>query len=325
MLLAPIIPTILFALVIVITLWTLVKKRKQKNSEEPYTPASDILSGTKETSTTPPEESNKKATYAEVTQLKEAAYMKERYPVMAEAAPFYFTGNDIGVLISHGFTGTTQSIREVGEKLANAGYTIHGPRLTGHGTHPKDMEKATYQDWMNDVEAGLTKLKEECSSVFVLGLSMGGTLALHLAEKHPDLAGIILVNAAIDMPEFENNYHKLQTSGERFVDGIGSDIKKSGVEELAYKQTPVQAMGELINLMEIVKGRLPEITVPLLIFSSKEDHVVPPSNANTIYDAIQSTEKQTITLEDSYHVATLDHDQDTIISEALTFMEKHTN
>src|SRR4051794_15236160 len=94
--------------------------------------------------------------------------------VLKEAEEFYFAGNNIGVLVIHGFTGSTQSMRLLGEKIAEAGYTVYGPRLTGHGTTPEDMEKASYQDWIKDVEDGFIKLKETCATVFVCGLSMGG-------------------------------------------------------------------------------------------------------------------------------------------------------
>ncbi|MUV36679.1 Carboxylesterase [Lentibacillus sp. JNUCC-1] len=251
--------------------------------------------------------------------------MKEKYPVMKEAEAFYYPGNNIGVLISHGFTGTTQSMREVGKQIAEAGYTVYGPRLTGHGTDPEDMEKATYQDWIHDVEAGLEKLKETCSTVFVVGLSMGGTLTLYLAEEHPEISGIMTINGAVDMSEFETGYQQLQASGERFVEGIGSDIKKEGVTELAYEKTPVKAMGELVALMKQVRENLSKVTTPTLIFSSDEDHVVPPENAQMIYRSIGSHDKEIIAMKNSYHVATLDNDMPLIVSECLDFIEKQRN
>ncbi|OCA90526.1 lipase [Bacillus sp. FJAT-27225] len=250
--------------------------------------------------------------------------MQEKYPVMKEAEEFFFPGSEVGVLISHGFTGSTQSMRFLGEKIAEQGFTVFGPRLTGHGTHPEDMEQASFEDWIRDVEAGLEKVKETCSTVFVAGLSMGGTLTLYLAENHPELAGIMPINAAIDMPELAGNYEQLKAKDVRFVDGIGSDIKQDGVKELAYPQTPVKSMGDIIALMKIVKSNLHKVNVPVLVLSSTVDHVVPPENSKEIYEKVSSKDKDIVYLENSYHVATLDNDKERIAEECIKFITEHT-
>jgi carboxylesterase len=247
--------------------------------------------------------------------------MTEKHSVMAEAQPFYFEGNKVGILISHGFTGSTQSMRPLGEAYAKAGYTVCGPRLKGHGTHYEDMEKTTYHDWIASIEEGYQWLKERCDTIFVTGLSMGGTLTLYVAETYPDIKAIIPINAAIDIQDMENMQH----SNERFLDAIGSDLKNPEVKELAYDKTPVQSLKEIVLLMKKVKESLHTVTCPALIFVSREDHVVPPDNSQTIYDSISSRNKQIIHLQDSYHVATLDNDQQLIIDETLQFMEKVLN
>jgi carboxylesterase len=247
--------------------------------------------------------------------------MTERYPVLEGAEPFYFEGNHVGILISHGFTGSTQSMRPLGEAYAKTGYTVCGPRLKGHGTHYEDMEATAYEDWITSVEEGYQWLKERCDIIFVTGLSMGGTLTLYMAQKHPEIKAIIPINAAIEIPTMEG----AQQIQARFLDAIGSDIKNPAVTELAYEKTPVQSMKEIIKLMSIVKNNLHEISCPSLIFVSSEDHVVPPDNSRIIYEEISSADKKVIKLENSYHVATLDHDQQLIIDETLLFIEKVLN
>lgn len=247
--------------------------------------------------------------------------MSEKYPVINGAEPFYFEGNKVGILISHGFTGSTQSMRPLGEAYAKAGYTVCGPRLRGHGTHYEDMETTTYQDWIASIEEGYRWLKERCEIIVVTGLSMGGTLTLYLAENHPEIKAIIPINAAIEISDMA----AVQNVDDRFLDAIGSDIKDSAVKELAYDKTPVQSVREIVKLMENVKGNLDKITCPALIFVSEEDHVVPPENSRTIYDQISSKDKQIVQLKNSYHVATLDHDQGLIIEETLAFIEKVLN
>lgn len=247
--------------------------------------------------------------------------MAEDYPVLQGAEPFYFEGNSVGILVSHGFTGSTQSMRPLGEAYAAAGYTVCGPRLKGHGTHYEDMEQTTYKDWIASVEEGFQWLKERCDTIFVTGLSMGGTLTLYMAEKYPEIRGIVLINAAIDIPAMEP---VLQLEGTRFLDAIGSDIKKPGVTELAYEKTPVQSIKEILPFMKAIKEDLSKVTCPALIFVSVEDHVVPPDNSQTIYDHIKSETKEIQNMKESYHVATLDHDQQMIIDQTLEFIKRNT-
>ncbi|WP_175614822.1 alpha/beta hydrolase [Piscibacillus halophilus] len=244
--------------------------------------------------------------------------MTERYPVLEGAEPFYFEGNNIGILVSHGFTGTTQSMRPLGVALAEEGYTVCGPRLKGHGTHYEDMEKTTYQDWIQSIEEGYQWLKERCDTIFMAGLSMGGTLTLYMAENYPELKGIALINAAIEIPTMEE---VKQSQDIRFLDAIGSDIKKPDVKELAYEKTPVQSIKEILKFMEEVKANIAKVNAPALILVSDEDHVVPPDNSQLIYEKINSDDKKLVPLKNSYHVATLDNDLQLIIDEVLGFVK----
>lgn len=245
--------------------------------------------------------------------------MTEEYLVLEGAEPFFFEGSDIGVLLCHGFTGTTQSMKPLGEAYAKAGYTICGPRLRGHGTHYEEMEQTKMEDWIASVEEGLVWLKDRCETIFVTGLSMGGTLTLYLAEKYPEIKGIVLINSAVELPLLEMAQHITDT---RFLDAIGSDIKRVGNQELAYTKTPVRSIKELIKLTDAVSRKLNKVSCHVLLFVSMEDHVVPPNNTQIIYDRISASDKKIITLKNSYHVATLDNDQGIIISETLAFIKR---
>lgn len=246
--------------------------------------------------------------------------MEEHYPVLKGAEPFHAEGGKEGILISHGFTGSTQSMRPLAEALAGAGYTVYLPRLKGHGTHYEDMERSSRQDWADSVEEGYNWLKDRCDKIFMAGLSMGGTLTLHMAQKHPDIRAIALINAAIDMPALK----EVGEPGDiRFLDAIGSDIKKSGVTELAYDKTPVKSVKEILALMEEVRAELGKVNCPALILVSDEDHVVPPGNSDIIAEGISSEVIEKVRLEESYHVATLDNDQEKITENVLRFFKEH--
>lgn len=247
--------------------------------------------------------------------------MTRDFEVLSGAEPYTAEGGRTGILVSHGFTGTVQSMRPLGEAFAREGYTVTVPRLKGHGTHHEEMEGTTYQDWIASVEEAFAWLKERCDTIFMAGLSMGGTLALYMAQQHPEIRAISLINAAVAVPAMKS-VHDMEADI-RFLDAIGSDIKKPGIVELAYEKTPVASVKQILAFMDEVRGGLSGVQCPALIFVSPEDHVVPPENAQIIYDGIASEEKFIIEMPESYHVATLDNDQQRIIDETLAFFKKH--
>lgn len=235
-------------------------------------------------------------------------------------AEFLEGKNDTGILIIHGFTGSTQSMRQVAYKLNHLGYTIQMPRLLGHGTTPEDMETTGYEDWIKSVETTYNELKPKVKKLFVLGLSMGGTLTLYSAIHH-NINGAITINAAVNLPNFQEMYEN--ENSPRFIPGIGSDIKKEGIKEWAYDQTPKKCINDLIILGKIVKDKLNDIHCPILIFKSKEDHVVPPNNQDYIYTHVASTQKELLELKNSYHVATLDNDWELIVKKTHEFIQQN--
>lgn len=241
--------------------------------------------------------------------------------VMVGAEPFEFEGNDIGVLVLHGFTGSTQSMRYLGENLHRKfGFTVVGPRLPGHGTSPDDMETTTYHDWLAAAEAALVALAARKRKVFVTGLSMGATLTLNLAARHGDTISAIATVAGAVGPLTEGFAEALLLNpAPRRLPGIGSDIKAPDVAELAYAEVPVAKMGDVAVLIAATHSLLSRITMPTLVIHGREDHVVPASNALRIVNAVSSSDIRLLWLNESYHVATLDNDKDLIVDRVGSF------
>ncbi|MDD3718836.1 MAG: alpha/beta fold hydrolase [Actinomycetota bacterium] len=243
--------------------------------------------------------------------------------VWPDAEPFSFEGGKTGVLVVHGFTGCTQSMLPLGEKLAAAGFTVLGPRLPGHGTTVKDMGTRTWREWTGEAEKALQELLERCDKVFVTGLSMGGTITCFLGERYADeVAGLMPINAAVSklnpmMPLTPVVKYVLKT-----IPGVGSDIKNPDAEESCYDKVPVAAAAELYQLMKVTKADIARITAPILIFSSREDHVVSTANGPFILENVSSTDKELVWLENSYHVATLDNDQQLIVDRCIEFINR---
>ena len=230
--------------------------------------------------------------------------------IMAGAEPFFFPGNDIGVLVCHGFTGTTQSMRGLGKHLNGAGYTVIGPRLAGHGVSPQAMAKTTVADWIASVDEALGELRKTCKQSFITGLSMGGTLTLYTAAKHSDvIKGAISINGVVqvDIPDLAGL--ALDTAVPEMIPGVGSDIKDPGSEELAYAELPVAAIRQIYVLAAVTRDLLPRIKCPTLVIQSRDDHVVNPRNGPRIVRLVGSSRVELLWLDNSFHVATLDHDR----------------
>lgn len=238
----------------------------------------------------------------------------------AEGAPILIEGNDVGVLLSHGYTGTTSSMRYLAQRLNETeGWTIHCPRLAGHGETSAAMAQTTAQDWIRSLDEGLLALSS-CRTVFMAGLSMGGCLTLYMAAKHPQrIAAIVPINACLSFGNPTLAELALADDAPQYLSGVGNDVKDPGVVEAAYRDIPVQTLKEIYALMNVTRDLLERVHCPTLVMVSPDDHVVPPDNAAEILARIASIDRRQLLLRDSFHVATIDHDKELIAEQTRRF------
>ncbi len=238
------------------------------------------------------------------------------------AEPIDLPGGPVGVVLCHGFTGTTQSMRPWAEHLHAAGHTVVAPRLPGHGTSVQDQNTTRWSDWYAELERSFDDLRGRCDTVFAMGLSMGGTLVLRLAElRGQQVAGLVVVNAALLTERKDAKLLPLLSKIVPSFPGVGNDIKKPGVTELAYPKMGLKAAYSLQQAWPVVRGALGTITCPVLAFRSAEDHVVEAANGPALLSGIPHAEERVLL--DSYHVATLDNDAPTIFEGSLEFIAAH--
>ncbi|MGH8823966.1 MAG: alpha/beta hydrolase [Jiangellaceae bacterium] len=244
-------------------------------------------------------------------------------PIVTGAEPYRHDGGPTGVLLCHGLTGSPASLRPWAEHLAAAGLSVEVPLLPGHGTTWQDLNTTRWPDWYAAVERCLLVLRERCDHVIVGGLSMGGCLALRLAQVYGDaVSGLVLVNPAIASRDRRllalPFLHRVVPS----LSVLSGDIAKAGQDEIAYDRNPLRALHSLTRLWRLVVADLPRITQPLLIYRSDQDHIVDATSLGLITSRVSSTDIATITLSRSYHVATLDHDAETIFDGSLDFIRR---
>lgn len=236
------------------------------------------------------------------------------------AEPFRHDGGPVGVVCCHGFTGSPHSMRPWAEHLAQAGYTVEAPRLPGHGTRWQDLNDTRWQDWYGELERTYLRMLDRCERVYVAGLSMGGTLTLRLAQCRRDIAGIVLVNPSVMTLRRDAKLLPIAGRLGRSVSGIGSDIKKPTEGEFGYDRTPLRAAWSLSQLWKLVRADLPAVRTPMLLFTSRVDHVVEPVNSQMVLDRVSSTDVTHQLLDNSYHVATLDYDAPTIFASSTEWI-----
>jgi carboxylesterase len=244
--------------------------------------------------------------------------------VLPGAEPFAHDGSgDVGVLLCHGFSGTPQSMRPWGDALIEAGFGVRCPLLPGHGTVVTDMNRTGWPDWYGTVEASLAELRARYPTVFVMGLSMGGTLALRLAQRHGEsIAGLVLVNPSVTTLRRDARLLPVLARVFPTWTGIIGDIAKPGAVEVGYHRLPLRAAVSLNELWRQVRADLAKVTQPVLLLRSAVDHVVEPVNARIVLDEIRSEDVREIVLRRSHHVATLDYDAETIFSESVAFVHR---
>lgn len=247
-------------------------------------------------------------------------------PVLPGAEPYHHDGGEVGVLLCHGFTGSPQSLRPWAEFLARAGLTVALPRLPGHGTTWQEMAHTRWEDWYSELDRSFADLGGRCREVFVMGLSLGGCMALRLAQVHgAAVRGVVAVNPSIAMDNPLLRLAPLLKLVVPTVAGVAGDIKKPGVTELAYGRTPVRAAATLPRLWSLVQHDLDKITQPVLVYHSVEDHVVKPTSVRLLRERLTAGNLTVVELTDSYHVATLDNDAERIFAGSLEFVRTHAS
>jgi carboxylesterase len=244
--------------------------------------------------------------------------------IMRGAEPFLLPGGDRGVLLLHGFTGAPSEMRLLGEHLNRRGYTVLGPRLTGHGTSPADMAGTRWPHWYGDAEDGYHLLRGLCGEVSVAGLSMGALLALKLAAEHP-VARLAAVNAPVFLLDKRLPLLPLVRLFRRFQRQEKRRLTINEPYNVAYEYIPLACAASLLDLIRHVDRLLPLLTRPVLLVQSRHDRTVRPESVLHLHHRIGSHDKKIIWLEKSGHVATIDVEHERVFRYIENFFATRTS
>lgn len=237
---------------------------------------------------------------------------------------------DIGVVVTHGFTGNPLATRPIGQWFAAEGYAVEVPLLPGHGTTVRELGATRYHDWYAALEHTIDHVGSGRSKIVLVGHSMGGTLSLDYASRNPDrVAAVAVINAQVSDPiqplaKMAPVLQYLVPYVPRDLAGLPSnDIARPGIAEGAYPMVSARAAQSLISQLRRIRGQLLDLTQPLLVAWSPEDHTVPPDNAQALQELVGSDEVTEVVCDRSYHLPQLDYDADKLQAALLDFVGTH--
>jgi carboxylesterase len=260
--------------------------------------------------------------------------MPELPRLLPGAEPQFHRGNEIGVLLVHGFMAAPPEVGWAGTHLAEQGYTVYVPRLTGHGIDHRHMERMRWQDWYGHVLDGYHILRQQCKTVFVMGHSMGGLLSILLAAETPDLAGVIIAASPLLLANRLMPYSRLLAPARPYTEHPSEPELNAEIEaEQARRGEPIlsrvhystwstRSVHELYQLTLLANEHLSRLTQPLLLIYAQNDLTVPPKNMQVIRAAVQSTDIEEVTIERGGHIIFQDMDRDVAIRAVGEFIKK---
>lgn len=243
--------------------------------------------------------------------------------------PFFFEGtNGKAILLVHGWTTTPYELRRLGRYLNEFGYTVCAPLLRGHGSVPKELEKANWIDWLVDIEKELEVLEKKYSKVFVGGTSIGSNLALILAKSHSEVSGLVLMATP-----YRIKFESLSFIFAKIMEKIRPFHKKhypptfgssnTITRLISYQTYPIKSALEIFQLAKESREIIPFVKQPCLLIQSSSDHVIDKRSLEDIYNNIGSEIKRKKYIKRAYHTFISDIKNEGVFDEILSFLNEN--
>lgn len=246
--------------------------------------------------------------------------------VLAGGEPFLHPGSQIGCLLLHGFTSSPDEQRELGQHLAQRGFSVLAVRLFGHATQEADMNRARYRDWIACAEDGYHMLRSSCDHLFPIGLSMGAALSLILAARWPT-SGVVAMGTPFKLPDDPRLplarplswlWPRVPKPKSRRHEG------EPWPPHVAYEHYPTRAIAELHDLLAVMRASLAQVTAPVLLMHALEDSAVDPEHMELIRAGLGSKQVETRLVENSGHLIPVDDQRERAFRDIAAFIDRLT-
>ncbi|WP_277584688.1 alpha/beta hydrolase [Psychrobacillus antarcticus] len=226
-----------------------------------------------------------------------------------------------GVLGIHGFTGGPYEIQPFVDYIqAHTDWHFVVPTLPGHGK-TLELKNLTAESWMMAAEQALRQLQKEVDRIIIVGFSMGGIIAMYLANRYP-IHKLVLLSAAAKYIYPAQLLEDIKDIAKKAVVGKleENSLYKKYSDKL--KVTPISGTLEFIRLVRIVQPYYGQITIPVYIVQGKKDGIVPYATAQFIYDEIGSLKKEIVYSDIGKHHICYSEDCEDWFSTALIFLHE---
>lgn len=244
------------------------------------------------------------------------------------------------VLLLPGLCGTYRELGAIPRVLEDSGYHVCIPDIPGYANSNRDIN---WVAWIEQLEASYTELRESSESVVVIGLSMGATLALKLAQRRDDMDGVVLLSPVLRydgwaMPFYHPLIRLAYWLGfknwkwrEKPPYGIANielrrrvqkSVERGEASEVGAAFISARHMHAAQQLMHDTRLWLSHVSVPVLVMHAVEDETAAPRNTEEILRKINSEVRRAIWLGDSYHIITVDNEREVVVNETVRFVDQ---
>ena len=238
--------------------------------------------------------------------------------------PFFHNGRSNGILLIHGFTGTAAHMRPIAEVLAEKDYTVRTINLPGHAETEDAMTASSWQQWLQYAKEAAFDMMQHLDTFTVCGLSMGGVIALLIAEQ-------MKVDACVPISAptaVQNRFLPLSGLLYPFMPRIAwrtDNERRFHLDkryDFGYSGFPTAKGADLYKLICMARKNLFNINCPVLCIQSEADETIWPGSMDAILEGISSKIRQKLWLTDVPHVCTISSELPSIVDAIDKLMKR---
>ena len=239
------------------------------------------------------------------------------------------SGAGLGWCLVHSYLAVPEEVKALARFLRKRGMWVYAPRLPGHGTSAEDLAGRKYREWVEAVENGYVLMSTLCDRVVVGGVAVGGNLALDLAARVDEVAGVFALCSPFALQNYSSNFmpgrdvwNRILNKMKRGGDGSQFFEFSHGNPHVNYQRNPVAGIKEVGEYLESIEKGYAAISQPALIIQADKDPIVDPKGAAQIYESIGSVGKEFCLLSYDRHILVNGEGNEQVFEKIGRFIDK---
>lgn len=244
------------------------------------------------------------------------------------------------VLLLTGLCGTYRELGPIPKVLEDSGYHVRFADIPGYADNHGEVN---WSVWLEKLDEQFVELRESSDTVCLVGLSMGATLALKLAQRRDDIDGIVLLSPVLrydgwSVPWYlpllrfgyfiglrDWSYREREPYGIANIElrrRVQKAVENGDPSEVGAAAISVRHLYQALQLTHDTRLWLGHVHAPTLIIHAVDDETAAPRNAEEILLKIHSEIRRVIWLGDSYHIITVDNEREVVVNETTRFLDE---